>query len=75
MKRYSHVAYLIAKKKGSIERNMLKVKEREGVFDCLASEKTREYLIHIKKEMQSPRLIAEKEESVDYCQVARGTRK
>lgn len=74
MKRYSHVAYLIAKKKSSVERNMLKVKEREGVFDCLASEKTREYLIHIKKEMQSPRLIAEKEESVDDSNLGGGER-
>lgn len=47
MKRYLHVAYLIANKKGSAQRNKLKIKERKGVFDSLVSEKAREYLIHM----------------------------
>lgn len=74
LKRYLYVVYLIVKKKGLIERNMLKVKEREGVFDCLVFEKIREYLIYIKKEMQFFRLIVEKEESVDDSNLGGGER-
>lgn len=47
MKIYSHVEYLIANKKGSDERNILKIKERKGVLNNLVSEKAREYLTHI----------------------------
>lgn len=68
-----HVAYLIANKKGSVHRNILKIKERKGIFKRLVSEEAREYLIHISgSRYNSPRLTGEKKERIHDSKLVGG---
>lgn len=75
LRKYFHVACLIANKKGlgSVQKYILKIRERKGLFDSLGSQKSRWYLIHINGSRYNfPKLTREKEERINDIKLVSG---